>query len=244
MARSFQEMSVIPWILVEVARLRGDEGELLLYRRGGEFSMRIGTHELMNSRVHGSEDVLGKLACARIADRPLPQVLIGGLGMGYTLSAALRGLGAQAKVTVAELIPAVVAWNRGFLGDLAGHPLRDDRVTVREVDVAQIVREERRAYDAILLDVDNGPRGLTRKGNDRLYRQGGLKAIFSALRPQGVLAVWSAGPDQVFSDRLRKIGFQVEEARVRARGAAGGARHTIWIAQRAAPTAQPVDPTQ
>ncbi len=234
---------MIPWMLVEVVRLRGDEDELLLYRRGSEFSMRIGTRELMNSRVHGSEDALGKLACARIADRLQPQVLIGGLGMGYTLSAALRGLSAQAKVTVAELIPAVVAWNRGPLGDLAGHPLRDDRVTVREVDVARIVREERRAYDAILLDVDNGPRGLTRKGNDRLYRQEGLKAIFSALRPEGVLAVWSAGPDQAFSDRLRKLGFQVEEARVRARGAAGGARHIIWIAQRAAEAAQRVDPT-
>jgi spermidine synthase len=233
MVRSFPEMLMIPWMLVEVARLDGGEGELLLYRRGSEFSMRIGTRELMNSRVHGSEDALGKLACARIADRLQPQVLIGGLGMGYTLGAALRGLSAQARVTVAELIPAVVVWNRGPLGDLAGHPLRDDRVTVRELDVGRIVREERRAYDAILLDVDNGPRGLTRKGNAGLYGQGGLKAIHSALRPEGVLAVWSAGPDQAFRHRLRKIGFQVEEFRVRARGAAGGARHTIWIARRA-----------
>jgi spermidine synthase len=236
-------MVMIPWMLVETARLCGDEGELLLYRRGSEFSMRIGARELMNSRVHGSEDALGKLACARIADRLQPRVLIGGLGMGYTLSAALRELGAQAKVTVSELVPAVVAWNRGPLGDLAGHPLRDERVIVREVDVVQIVREERRAYDAILLDVDNGPRGLTRKGNDRLYRTGGLKAIFAALRPEGVLAVWSAGPDRAFRDRLRKIGFQVQEACVPARGAAGGARHTIWIAQRAAQAPQPVDPT-
>lgn len=235
---------MIPWILVDVARLHGDEGELRLYRRGSEFSMRIGTHELMNSRVHGSEDALGELAYARIADRLQPRVLIGGLGMGYTLSAALRGLRARARVTVAELIPAVVAWNRGPLGDLTGHPLRDDRVTVHEVDIARIVREERGAYDAILLDVDNGPRGLTRKGNDRLYRRGGLKAIYAALRPEGILAVWSAGPDHAFSDRLRKTGFQVEEARVRARGAAGGARHTIWIARRAAPAAHRVDPAQ
>ncbi len=235
---------MIPWMLIDVARLSGDEGELRLYRRGGEFSMRIGARELMNSRVHGSEDALGELACARIADRLQPRVLIGGLGMGYTLSAALRGLSARARVTAAELIPAVVAWNRGPLGDLAGHPLRDARVTVREVDVAQIVHEERRAYDAILLDVDNGPRGLTRKENDRLYRQAGLKAIYAALRPEGVLAVWSAGPDQAFSDRLRKSGFQVEEARVRARGAAGGARHTIWIAQRAARAAQRAVPAQ
>lgn len=229
---------MIPWMLVDAARLPGNEGELRLHGRGGEFSMRIGTHELMNSRVHGSEDALGELACARIADRLQPRILIGGLGMGYTLSAALRGLSAQAQVTVAELIPAVVAWTRGPLGDLTGYPLRDDRVTVREVDVARIVREERQAYDAILLDVDNGPRGLTRKGNNRLYRQGGLKAIYAALRTEGVLAVWSAGPDQDFSDRLRKIGFQVEEACVRARGASGGARHIIWIAQRAALVAQ------
>jgi spermidine synthase len=225
------------WMLLGVAQASGDQRDLRLYRRDEEFSIRAGSCELMNSRVHGSEDVLGELACARIKDRPRPRLLIGGLGMGYTLRAVLDGLSAQGQVIVAELIPEVVAWNRGPLGDLAGHPLRDDRVSVREVDVARILREERRAYDAIVLDVDNGPGGLTRNGNDWLYAQGGLSAAFAALRPGGVLAVWSAGPDKAFSDRLRKTGFEVEEVRVRAREVHGGARHTIWIAGRAVQSA-------
>jgi spermidine synthase len=232
------------WMLLGVAQASGDEKELQLYRRDEEFSIRVGGRELMNSRAHGSEEVLGELTCARIADCPRPRVLIGGLGMGYTLRAALNRLSAQSRVIVAELIPAVVAWNRGPLGDLAGHPLRDDRVTVREVDVAGILRAEQRAYDAILLDVDNGPKGLTRNGNDWLYAQGGLSAAFAALRPGGVLAVWSAGPDQAFRDRLRKTGFKVEEIRVRARDARGGARHTIWIAGRAAQSAWQESPTR
>jgi spermidine synthase len=220
------------WMLLGIAQASGDERELRLYRRDEEFSIRIAGRELMNSRVHGSEDALGELACARIADCRRPRVLIGGLGMGFTLRAALHTLSAQGRVIVAELMPAVVAWNRGPLGDLAGHPLRDDRVTVREVDVAKILCAEQRAYDAILLDVDNGPKGLTRNGNDWLYAQAGLSVAFAALRPGGVLAVWSAGPDQAFSDRLQKTGFKVEDIRVRARDARGGARHTIWIAGR------------
>lgn len=222
------------WMLLGVAQASGDRKELRLYRRDEEFSIRVDGSELMNSRVHGSEDSLGDLACARIADCPRPRVLIGGLGMGYTLSAALRGLSAQGRVIVAELIPAVVEWNRGPLGDLAGHPLRDDRVTVREVDVAKILRAEQRAYDAILLDVNNGPEALTRTRNDWLYALNGLSAAFAALRPGGVLAVWSAGPDKAFNERLRKTGFEVEEVCVRANGARGGSRHTIWFAGRGA----------
>jgi spermidine synthase len=222
------------WALLDMAQVSGSSGELCLYKRGEEFSIRVGNCELMNSRVHGSEDALGELACARIADRPRPRILIGGLGMGYTLSAALRGLGAEGQVVVAELVPAVVAWNRGPLGELAGHPLQDDRVTVREIDVAQIIQAEMGAYDAILLDVDNSPKGLTKEGNDWLYGLSGLREACAALRPGGVLAVWSAGPDQAFTQCLRKVGFKVEEVRVRARGARGGARHTIWIAERAA----------
>ncbi len=232
------------WMLLGVAQASGDESELRLYRRDEEFSIRVGNRELMNSRVHGSEDALGELACARIADCPRPRVLIGGLGMGYTLRAALNALSAQGQVIVAELIPEVVAWNLGPLGDLAGHPLRDNRVTVCEVDVAGILRAEQSAYNAILLDVDNGPRGLTRNGNDWLYSHGGLSAAFAALRPGGVLAVWSAGPDRTFSDRLRKTGFKVEEVCMRARNARGGARHTIWIAGRAAQSAGQEPPAQ
>ena len=231
-----------PWVLLDVARAPRDEGELRLYRRGEEFSIRVGTRELMNSRVHGSEEALGEFACARIADRPQPRVLIGGLGMGYTLSAVLHGLSAQGQVIVAELIPEVVAWNRGPLANLAGHPLLDDRVIVREVDIARILRAEQRAYDAILLDVDNGPKGLSRNENNWLYSQGGLRAASAALRPGGVLAVWSAGPDHAFSDRLRKTGFKLEQLRVPARGACGGAQHTIWIAERAAQTAEQASP--
>jgi spermidine synthase len=185
----------------------------------------------MNSRVHGSEDALAEHSCARLADRVKPRLLIGGLGMGFTLAAALRHVGDRAQVVVAELVPAVVAWNRGPLGAQAGHPLQDPRVTVREGDVARIIKAEPQAYDAILLDVDNGPEGLTREQNDWLYGMNGLTAAYAALRPQGVLAVWSAGPDRDFMQRLRKLGFEVDEVRVRARGSKG-ARHVIWFARR------------
>ncbi len=185
----------------------------------------------MNSRVHGSEDALAEHACARLVDRSSPHLLIGGLGMGFTLAAALRQLGDQARVFVAELIPAVVAWNRGPLGERAGHPLLDPRVTVHEGDVARILKAKQQAYDAILLDVDNGPEGLTRKENDWLYSINGLSAAYASLRPQGVLAVWSAGPDRDFTQRLRKVGLEVDEARVRAHGAKG-TRHIIWLARR------------
>ena len=152
--------------------------------------------------------------------------------MGYTLAAALRRLGGEAQVLVAELVPAVVAWNWGPLADLTGRPLADDRVTVREVDVAQILREAPPRYDAIVLDVDNGPEGLTVKSNDWLYARAGLDATFAALRPEGVLAIWSAAPNRAFAQRLRRVGFTVVEVRVAARGSRGGERRTIWIAER------------
>jgi spermidine synthase len=221
-----------PWILLDSAQVPGDGGELRLYQRGDEFSIKIvGRGELMNSRVHGSEDALAEHACARLAGCLKPRLLIGGLGMGFTLAAALRHIGEQAQVVVAELVPAVVAWNRGPLGGAAGFPLQDPRVTVREGDVARILVAGQQAYDAILLDVDNGPEGLTRKQNDWLYGLNGLNAAYAVLRPQGVLAVWSAGPDQAFSQRLRKVGFEVDEVRVRAHGTRG-ARHNIWFARR------------
>jgi spermidine synthase len=186
----------------------------------------------MNSRAHASEEVLADLACARVAGRPRPRILIGGLGMGFTLAAALRRLGPDGRVVVAELVPAVVAWNRGPLALLAGCPLLDARVTVREVDIALILRVERQAFDAILLDVDNGPEGLARKENDWLYARPGLEAAHAALRPAGVLGVWSSGPHPVFVQRLRRAGFTVDEVRAPAHDSRKGRRHTIWLAGR------------
>ncbi|MBI5848049.1 MAG: hypothetical protein HZB31_08900 [Nitrospirae bacterium] len=223
---------MIPWIFLDSAQAPGNGGELRLYQRGAEFSIRVEKCELMNSRQYGSEDALAELACKRIANRPHPRVLIGGLGMGYTLRAALNNLSSDGRVVMAELVPAVVAWNRGPLAELAGNPLKDPRVTVRESDVGAVMREKQHAYDAIMLDVDNGPEGLTRKSNDLLYGLPGLKIAYDALRPAGVLAVWSTSENDGFVRRLRKVGFTVDEVPVRARGARGGARYIIWLAQR------------
>ncbi len=223
---------MIPWVFLESAQVLGNGGELGLYRRGEEFSIRVGNRELMNSRVHGSEEALAELACARIAGRPRPRILIGGLGMGFTLAATLRHLPAEGRIAVAELVPAVVAWNRGPLAPLAGQPLQDARVTVRDADVAEMLREAGQAYDAIVLDVDNGPEGLARRENDWLYARPGLEASHAALAPGGVLAVWSAAPDPVFSRRLRRVGFAVDEVQVPARSSRKGRRHTIWLAGR------------
>jgi spermidine synthase len=222
----------VSWKLLDTAQIPGNNGELQLYQRQAEFSIIIvGGGVLMSTWAHGSEDALAELACGKIAGRPRPRVLIGGLGMGFTLAAALRRLGTEAEVEVAELVPAVVAWNRGALGEFAGHPLQDARARVREGDVAKILKASRQAYDAILLDVDNGPEGLTRKKNDWLYTTDGLTASYTALRPEGVLAVWSAGPDRDFSARLQKVGFEVHEAHVREHDKES-AIHTIWLAER------------
>jgi spermidine synthase len=221
-----------PWRLLESAPIPANGGELRLYRRDDEYAIKIaGGGELMNSRVHGSEDALAEHACARLKHAAAPRVLVGGLGMGFTLAAALRVLGERAQVIVSELVPAVVAWNRGPLGEVAAHPLRDPRVTVREEDVARVLATGQSLFDAILLDVDNGPEGLTHKRNDWLYSLDGLYSAYAALRPGGVLAVWSAGPDRDFQQRLRKTGFKTEELRVRAHGSKG-ARHIIWLAER------------
>lgn len=221
-----------PWTLIDTAELPGDGGELRLLQRGAEFSIRLGHNELMNSRVHGSEEALAEIAIAKIGDRKRPQILIGGLGMGFTLRAVLRVCDAEARIVVAEFAPAVVAWNRGLLAGVFEDSLADARVSIREEDVGNPIRSEQSAYDAILLDVDNGPEALSRNANDRLYDLAGLRAAHAALRPRGVLAVWSAGPDRIFAARLREAAFQVDEVRVRARGARGGAHHIIWIGTR------------
>jgi len=221
-----------PWNLLDSAQVPGNAGELRLYQRGEEFSIKIvGRGELMNSRDHGSEDALAEQTCARLTNTSKPRLLIGGLGMGFTLAAALKHAGDQAIVDVAELLPAVVEWNKGPLGEQAGYPLDDARTRVHEGDVAGLLKIKQNTYDAILLDVDNGPEGLTRKDNDWLYSLAGLNAAFAALRPEGILAVWSAGPAWDFVHRLRKVGFEVEEVSVRAHGNKG-ARHIIWFAQR------------
>ena len=222
---------MIPWTLLDTAQIPGG-GELRLMRRGTEFSIKLGQNELMNSRLSGSEEALATLACRRIQSRVKPRMLIGGLGMGFTLRAALAVLGPKAEIVVAELVPSVVAWARGAMAEMFGESLTDRRVTIREEDVSQIIRSARAAYDTILLDVDNGPEGLTRESNDALYDLKGLTAARAALRPGGVLAVWSSGPNPRFTQRLRKAGFDVNEVPVRANGPRGGARHVIWIAVR------------
>ena len=221
---------MIPWTLLATASIPGSAGELRLKRRGAEFSIMLGTIELMNSRLSGSEAALATLSCERIQARPRPRVLIGGLGMGFTLRAARTVLGPNARIVVAELIPAVVAWARGPMADLFGASLTDPHVSIEECDVGHLIRSGGAAYDAILLDVDNGPEGLTREANDGLYNSEGLRAARAALRRDGVLAVWSSGPDRHFTSRLRQAGFHVDEVKVRANGRGGGARHVIWIA--------------
>jgi spermidine synthase len=219
-----------PWTQLDAAPIPGG-GTLKLMRRGeDEFSITLGHNELMNSRLKGSEEALASLAIARIGPRPGPRLLIGGLGMGFTLRAALGALPKDAEIIVAELIPAVIAWARGPLAPIFAGCLDDPRVSVREADVVTVIREGPGRYDAILLDVDNGPDGLMVEANDRLYDHAGLGAAKAALRSHGVLAVWSAGPDRNFTQRLRQAGFAVEEKTVRARAGAGGAKHMIWLA--------------
>ena len=223
---------MIPWSLIDTAQIPGGAGTLRLKRRGAEFSIMLGDNELMNSRLSGSEQALATLSCERIRSRPDPRILIGGLGMGFTLRAALAVLDAKAAVVVAELVPAVVAWALGPMAEAHGASLVDPRVKIVETDVGRLIRDARASYDAILLDVDNGPDGLTRQANDGLYNKAGLNAAREALRPGGVLAVWSSGPDQGFTENLRRAGFGVEEIKARANGKRGGARHVIWVATR------------
>ncbi|MFO1117524.1 MAG: spermidine synthase [Beijerinckiaceae bacterium] len=225
---------MIPWVLIDTATIPGAPGKLRLMQRGAEFSIRLDDNELMSSRLSGSEQALATLTCERLANVSRARVLIGGLGMGFTLRAAQSILGADAEIIVAELLPAVVAWARGPMTQVYGASLNDARVDIRETDVGALIRQGVAQYDAILLDVDNGPDGLTRQGNDALYTSSGLRAAHKALRPGGVLAVWSSGPDATFTKRLRNAAFLVTENSVRANGKRGGARHVIWIATRPA----------
>jgi spermidine synthase len=220
---------MIPWELIDRAIAPEGGSELCLYQRGGEYSIRADGLELMNSRVNFSEEELARVVCERIKSSSAPCVLVGGLGMGFTLAAALACLSPAAEIIVSERIPEVVKWNRGSLGELSNHPIRDSRVTIRETDVARLIESGDGAYDAILLDVDNGPSSMPGAGNEGLYDRAGLERVALALRAGGVLGVWSANPDARFSQRLRDAGFAVEAISVRARGYRKGAKHTIWV---------------
>ena len=204
-----------------------DGGELRLMERGHEFSIMSGSIELMNSRRGRSEQQLAVLAAERVGAANRARVLIGGLGMGFTLRSALEHFPPDSEIVVAELVPADIAWARGPLADVHGQSLDDPRVTLVEGDVADQIRDGG-AFDAILLDVDNGPDGLTRADNDGLYSPGGLAGAKAALRRGGILAIWSADPDARFLRLLNMSGFAAEEVRIRA----GGARHVVWLGRR------------
>lgn len=225
------EVVVRNWELLDEAAIPGSKDCLRLYRGKDDFFIKINSvsGELMSTRKFGSEAALGRLPCQRIKNRDSARVLIGGLGMGFTLAAALNELGENAQVTVAELIPAVVEWNRGPLGERSGYPLNDPRSRVFSGDVYDLLRKNDRDFDVIALDVDNGPEGLTIKDNDRLYSNTGVAIAQKALRPGGILAYWSAGPDPRFHERLRRSGLMVEEIQVFAHGRKG-TKHTIWLA--------------
>jgi spermidine synthase len=198
-------------------------------QRGQEFSIMAGATPLMNSRMSSSEKALADLACNHLRERRNCRMLIGGYGMGFTLRAALAGLGADAQIQVAELVPAIMEWARGPMAELTADCLNDPRVSIHEVDVAGLIASGRASFDAILLDVDNGPHSLSRSANDRLYNLRGLQAARKALRPNGVLVVWSAAPDREFVSRLGRAGFAVEEITARANNGRG-VRHVIWTA--------------
>ena len=220
-----------PRALIGTATVPGGE-ELRLFRHGGDYMIVLGANQLMSSRMRGSEEALAVMTCERLRGGA-PHLLIGGYGMGFTLRAALGVLGRDARVTVVELVPEIIDWARGPMAGLTADCLNDPRVDLVAGDVGAMISAASKRYDAILLDVDNGPDGLTRESNDRLYSAGGLRSAFAALRPGGLLAVWSSGPDAAFTKRLKQAGFAVEEVRARANGKGGGARHVIWIAAKA-----------
>jgi spermidine synthase len=224
---------MIPWVLIDTVTVPGGGGILKLRQRGTEWSITLDGADLMNNRLSGSEEALATLTCEKLATgrsaTRAPHLLIGGLGMGFTLRAALSATAAEARMTVVELVPAVVDWARGPMAELFAGCLEDARVQVHVADVGAEIAGAPGRFDAILLDVDNGPEGLTRIANDRLYNGPGLRAAHAALRPGGVLSVWSAVPDRAFGRRLERHGFEVDERTVRA-GRGRGARHTIWLA--------------
>lgn len=220
-----------PRTLIATARIPGGD-EFRLFQRGADFMIVLDRNELMNSRMSGSEEALAVMTCEQLQERATPHILIGGYGMGFTLRAALAVLPMHARVTVAELVPEIIDWARGPMAALTSSCLDDVRVDVQLDDVAVVIGSAANKYDAILLDVDNGPDGLSRAANDRIYSMAGLAKLKTALKSGGVAAIWSAAPDAAFARRLTNSGFTVEEVIVRARSNGKGPRHTIWFAQK------------
>ncbi len=224
---------MLPTTLLGTANIPNNGGELRLTRRGDEFSIHLkgAGGILMTSRVHGSEVALAELGCAHIQGKENTRVLVGGMGMGFTLAAALKAISKNSKVVVAELVPEVIEWNKGPLGECAGRPLNDHRVVVNLGDVAELFKTKQSIYDAVLLDVDNGPESFTHADNNKLYSSESLQAIQKTLKPGGVLAIWSAWHDPKFSLHLKKVRFKVETKTVRAHKGKGS-RHTIYLARK------------
>lgn len=222
-----------PWTQIDSAPVPGSDALLTLLQRNGDFAIRISDvqGDLMNSRMYHSEEVLAELGCTRLGTSENARVLVGGLGMGFTLAAVLRIVPASAEVIVAELVPEVVEWNRGPLGLCAGRPLNDGRTRIHQGDVVALLKHPDKKFDAILLDVDNGPEAMMASANGWLYTRGGLKTIYEKLRPAGIVAIWSVRSDHLFTGRLEKTGFNVQAHTVRARPGKGS-RHTIFVAQR------------
>jgi spermidine synthase len=218
---------MLPWVELGRAKVPGG-GEFRLMQRGQEFTIFAGTIGLMSSRQSGSEEAMAKIAAERVGGRPKVKVLIGGLGMGFTLRRTLADFAPDAQITVAELVPEIAGtWARGPLAEVHGPGIDDPRLSLLVEDVGAVMARDK--YDAILLDVDNGPEGLSRPGNDALYSHAGISRAKSALKPGGMLAVWSVAPDPHFTKRLQQSGMKVEELKARAHGGKG-ARHVIWVA--------------
>ena len=222
-----------PWTQIDSAPVPGSDAELTLLQRNDDFAIRISDvqGDLMNSRMYHSEEVLAELGCTRLGTIENARVLVGGLGMGFTLAATLRIVPASAEVIVAELVPKVVKWNQGPLGQCAGRPINDDRARIHQGDVVAYLKHPKKKFDAILLDVDNGPEAMTASANGWLYTRGGLKTIYEKLRPEGIVAIWSVRSDHLFTGRLKKTGFKVQTHTVRARPGKGS-RHTVFVAQK------------
>jgi spermidine synthase len=220
-----------PRELLGTANIPGG-GDMRLFQRGDDFMIVLDRNELMNSRMSGSEVALAEMTCERLGSGGAPHILVGGYGMGFTLRAALAMLGPDARITVAELVPEIIEWARGPMAALTAGCLDDPRVELLLGDVAAAIGAGVARYDAILLDVDNGPDGLTRKSNDWLYTMSGLTKAKVAVKPGGILAIWSAAPDTAFARRLKDTGLLVEEVTVRARSNGKGAKHVIWFARR------------